>query len=124
VVRGVRPVALPLLWCRPRGNGRALPWPAFVHGNWAFATSAGGRYCGVDEEMAILAETGCYADLTLPVPLGLPHVGKINSLYECGLPLDQRAPHRRGPGPPGGGAGPAVSPDRAGPLALDARVGA
>jgi hypothetical protein len=23
-------------------------------------------------------------------------VGKINALYECGLPLDRRAPHRRG----------------------------
>ena len=82
--------------CLPRWNGQGSPRYAFVHGNWALANSAGGRYCGVDDEMAILAETGCYADLTLPAPLGLPQVGKINSLYECGLPLDQRAPHRRG----------------------------
>ena len=82
--------------CLPRWNGQGSPRYAFVHGNWALANSAGGRYCGVDDEMAILAETGCYADLTLPAPLGLPLVGKINSLYECGLPLDQRAPHRRG----------------------------
>jgi len=82
--------------CLPRWNGQGSPRYAFVHGNWALANSADGRYCGVDDEMAILAETGCYADLTLPVPLGLPQVGKINSLYECGLPLDQRAPHRRG----------------------------
>ena len=82
--------------CLARWNGQGSPRYAFVHGNWALANSADGRYCGVDDEMAILAETGCYADLTLPVPLGLPQVGKINSLYECGLPLDQRAPHRRG----------------------------
>ncbi len=82
--------------CLPRWNGQGSPRYAFVHGNWALGNSADGRYCGVDDEMAILAETGCYADLSLPVPLGLTQVGKINSLYECGLPLDQRAPHRRG----------------------------
>lgn len=58
--------------------------------------SAAGRFCGVDEEMQILAETGCYADLTRPSgPYDTP-VGKINRLYECTLPLRQRAPHRRG----------------------------
>ena len=88
--------ALAARGCLPRWNGEGGPRYAFVHGNWALANSAGGRYCGVDDEMAILAETGCYADLTLPVPLGLPQVGKINSLYECGLPLEERAPHRRG----------------------------
>jgi len=70
---------------------------AFVHGNFALANSAGGRACGVDSEMQILAETGCYADMTLPT--GIFHwaqIAKINSMYECGLPLDQRAPHRTG----------------------------
>jgi hypothetical protein len=67
----------------------------FVHGNWALANSDHGRYCGVDQEMRILAETGCYADFTLPSP-GSARSGKINSIYECGLPLDEPAPHRRG----------------------------
>jgi hypothetical protein len=70
---------------------------AFVHGNWALANSAGGRWCGVDSEMKILAETGCYADLTLP---SVPHqsqVSRINAIYTCGYPLDQRKPHRSGP---------------------------
>jgi hypothetical protein len=70
---------------------------AFVHGNFALANSAGGRACGVDSEMQILADTGCYADLTLPT--GLFHwaqTAKINSLYECGLPLGKRAPQRKG----------------------------
>ena len=74
-----------------------LPRYAFVHGNFALANSAGGRACGVDSEMQILAETGCYADLTLPTGSFHPaQTAKINSLYECALPLNQPAPHRRG----------------------------
>lgn len=69
---------------------------AFVHGNWALANSAQGRDCGVDSEMQILAETGCYADLTLPSAPHAAQIAKINALYECGLPLSHRAPHRRG----------------------------
>lgn len=70
---------------------------AFVHGNFALANSAGGYACGVDSEMQILAETGCYADLTMPAAGFHPaQIGKVNSLYECGLRLDQRAPHRKG----------------------------
>ncbi len=70
---------------------------AFVHGNWALANSAGGRWCGVDSEMEILAETGCYGDFTLP---SVPHqsqVSRINAIYTCGYPLSQRKPHRSGP---------------------------
>lgn len=82
--------------CLSRWNGEGTPRYAFVHGNWALANSAGGLYCGVDEEMQILAETGCYADLTLPSAPSPAQISKINSLYECALPLDRRAPHRRG----------------------------
>jgi hypothetical protein len=59
------------------------------------ANSDHGRFCGVDDEMQILAETGCYADFTLPAPSSA-QIGKINALYESALPLNQRAPHRRG----------------------------
>jgi hypothetical protein len=45
--------------------------------------------------MQVLKDTGCYADFTLPAP-SPAQVRKINSLYECALPLAQRAPHRRG----------------------------
>jgi hypothetical protein len=78
-------------------DGTGIPRYAFVHGNFALANSAGGRACGVDSEMQILADTGCYADLTLPTGAFHPaQTAKINSLYECALPLDQRAPHRQG----------------------------
>lgn len=78
-------------------RGSSEPHYAFVHGNFALANSNGGRGCGVDGEMQILADTGCYADMTLPAaPWHRAQTGKINSLYECGLPLDERAPHRKG----------------------------
>jgi len=69
----------------------------FVHGNWALANSSGGRWCGVDKEMQILAETGCYADFTLPAVPHQAQVPKINAIYSCGHPLSERAPHRSGP---------------------------
>lgn len=82
--------------CLSRWNGDGPPRYAFVHGNWALANSAGGRYCGVDEEVRILAETGCYADLTLPSAPHPAQVAKINALYECALPLHEPVPHRKG----------------------------
>ena len=82
--------------CLSRMNGEGPPRYAFVHGNFALANSAHGRFCGVNDEMQILADTGCYADFTLPSAPNPSQVGKVNALYECALPLDQRAPHRRG----------------------------
>jgi hypothetical protein len=81
--------------CLSREKGAGPPRYAFVHGNWALANSDYGRFCGVDEEMQILADTGCYADVTLPAPSSA-QISKINALYECALPLNHRAPHRRG----------------------------
>jgi hypothetical protein len=81
--------------CLSRMDGRGIPRYAFVHGNYALANSAG-TACGVDCEMQILSETGCYADLTLPSAPNRSQVAKINALYECTLPLETRAPHRQG----------------------------
>lgn len=78
-------------------DGTGPPRYAFVHGNFALANSAGGRLCGVDSEMQILSEMGCYADMTLPAAaFDEAQISKINSLYECGLPLNERAPHSIG----------------------------
>lgn len=82
--------------CLSKLNGSGTPRYAFVHGNWALANSDKGRCCGVDSEMQILAETGCYADFTLPSAPARAQVPKINSLYECEGPLGNSAPHRRG----------------------------
>lgn len=82
--------------CLCRENGNATPRYGFVHGNFALANSRAGRFCGVDDEIEILAETGCYADFTLPsAPLG-SQVAKINAVYECGRPLSEAVAHRRG----------------------------
>jgi hypothetical protein len=83
--------------CLSYSDGCGPPRYAFVHGNFALANSNEGRECGVDSEMQVLADTGCYADLTLPTATFHPaQTSKINSLYECALPLSERAPHRRG----------------------------
>jgi hypothetical protein len=83
--------------CLAVEEGSTRPGYAFVHGNFALANSAAGRSCGVDSEMQILADTGCYADLTMPSGFWHPaQTEKINSVYECALPLDRAAPHRQG----------------------------
>jgi hypothetical protein len=82
--------------CLSQWDGAGSPRYAFVHGNFALANSKRGRACGVDDEMQVLSETGCYADLTMPSAPDITQVPKVNSLYECSLPLNLRAPHRRG----------------------------
>src|SRR5207248_318014 len=39
----------------------------FIHGNWALDNShPGGCWCGVNNELDVLRQTGCYADFTMP----------------------------------------------------------
>lgn len=82
--------------CLSKVDGNGIPMWAFVHGNLALGNSCGGKYCGVDNEMQILAETGCYVDMTLPSAPDETQVSMLNQIYECGLPLDQPIPHRTG----------------------------
>ncbi len=83
--------------CLSYEEGNPTPRYAFVHGNFALANCADGYACGVDNEMQILAETGCYVDMTYPTAAFHPaQIAKLNSLYECALPLDQPAPQRHG----------------------------
>jgi hypothetical protein len=85
--------------CLSYEDGDRSPKYAFVHGNFALANSAGGFACGVDDEMQILAETGCYVDMTYPTSAFHPaQISKLNSIYECSSPLQERAPHRHGNG--------------------------
>lgn len=82
--------------CLSRMDGVGDPMYAFVHGNLALANSCGGRYCGVDNEMEILRDTGCYADMTLPSAPEQSQVPVLNQIYECALPMNKAVPHRRG----------------------------
>lgn len=82
--------------CLSRMDGEGQPMYAFVHGNLALANSCGGKFCGVNDEMQILAETGCYVDMTMPSAPDRTQVPMLNKIYECGLPLDHAVPHRKG----------------------------
>ena len=54
----------------------------FIHGNWALDNSRpDGRWCGVNNELEILQETGCYADFTMPSAPDTTQTTKINSIY-------------------------------------------
>jgi hypothetical protein len=83
--------------CLSRPITGGIPMYAFVHGNWALANSAKNKCCGVDDEMQILKDTGCYADFTLPSAPDRSQVPRLNAIYQCGGPLDQRMPHYSGP---------------------------
>ena len=52
----------------------------FIHGDWALDNSRGNKYCGVNNEITILKETGCYADFTHP-SLIETNPSQINSIY-------------------------------------------
>ncbi|MEW4529041.1 hypothetical protein [Maioricimonas sp. JC845] len=69
----------------------------FIHGNWALCNSRpDGRWCGVDQELSILKETGCYADFTMPSAPSDTQTSTINSIYyACDLP-GQRKSHDSG----------------------------
>jgi hypothetical protein len=82
--------------CLSRFEDSGTTMYAFVHGNLALANSAGGKFCGVDDEMQILQETGCYMDMTLPSAPDETQVLMLNCIYECGLPLTEKVPHRVG----------------------------
>src|SRR5215471_7681841 len=84
--------------CLSRAMPGGPPMYAFVHGNWALANSANNRFCGVDDEMKILRDTGCYVDFTLPSAPDQSQVPRLNAIYQCGRPIDRRIPHYSGPG--------------------------
>lgn len=58
------------------------PMFGFIHGNWSLDNSrADGCWCGVDNELHVLGELGCYADFTLPSAPSDTQTRKINSIY-------------------------------------------
>ncbi len=55
---------------------------AFIHGNWCLANARpDGRYCGVDDEVALLHELGCYADFTFPAPENDAQPRAVNQIW-------------------------------------------
>ncbi len=70
---------------------------AFIHGNWALDNShPSGRWCGVNGELAILREEGCYADFTLPSAPSPCQTSTINSIYYAASDPSCSKSHDRG----------------------------
>jgi hypothetical protein len=68
-----------------RRDGQGQIRYAFIHGNWALCNSRpDGRWCGVNDELTVLRETGCYADFTMPSAPSPTQTSTINSIYYAG----------------------------------------
>jgi len=54
----------------------------FIHGNWALDNSLPhGKWCGVNDELIVLRETGCYADFTFPSAPSETQPAYANEIY-------------------------------------------
>jgi hypothetical protein len=75
-----------LLGRDPGGRARY----GFVHGNWALGNSRpDGDWCGVNDELSVLSDTGCYADFTFPSAPSPTQSRMVNAIYrarDTGLP--------------------------------------
>ena len=59
---------------------------SFVHGNWALDNSRlenGVDYCGVNDEISILLQLGCYSDCTFPSLGQTAQPSLVNKIYYC-----------------------------------------
>jgi hypothetical protein len=65
---------------------------SFIHGNWSLANGrADGRWCGVDDELELLRELGCYADFTFPSAPDPCQPRVVNRIYYPRDPARRRA---------------------------------
>jgi hypothetical protein len=92
---------------------------AFIHGNWCLANAReDGRWCGVDEEVQLLHDAGCYADFTFPSAPDECQPNLVNQIYWPTGDLRRRKAYATGEPARVG----EVKPDRllmmTGPLAL------
>lgn len=70
---------------------------AFVHGNWALNNArSDGRWCGVDDEIRVLIETGCYADFTYPSAPSPTQPPMVNVPYRATSHAHRPRGHDRG----------------------------
>jgi len=64
------------IFCQPD----SVPRFAFIHGDWSLDNSGGCELCGVNNELTILRECGCFADYTFPC-LTRSQPAMVNSIY-------------------------------------------
>jgi hypothetical protein len=56
----------------------------FIHGNWALDNSRpDGRLCGLNDEIRVLRDLGCYADFTMPSGDSPTQARLVNTIYYC-----------------------------------------
>lgn len=69
----------------------------FIHGNWCLDNSRpDGRWCGINNELVLLRELGCYADFTLPSAPSDTQTTTINSIYYATDDPDRPKSHDTG----------------------------
>lgn len=64
------------VFCLPNGDKKF----GFVHGDWSLDNALGAEICGVNNEIDILRECGCYGDFTFP-SLGKAQPSMFNCFY-------------------------------------------
>jgi hypothetical protein len=71
----------------------------FIHGNWALDNSRpDGRWCGLNNEITLLRDLGCYADFTLPAADSPCQAGPVNAILR--VRDDPRRPRSHAHGVP------------------------
>jgi hypothetical protein len=80
----------------------------FIHGNWALDNSRlDGRWCGLNNEITLLRELGCYADFTMPSGDSSTQSRTVNTIYWVNDDPSRPRSYDRGtavqPGVPGSG---------------------
>jgi hypothetical protein len=69
----------------------------FIHGNWALDNAhPRGRHCGLNHEINLLLQLGCYADFTLPAAPDGCQTSTVNSIYWAVDDPSQPKSHNQG----------------------------
>jgi hypothetical protein len=69
----------------------------FIHGNWALDNSRpDGRWCGLDNEIMLLRDLGCYADFTMPAADSPCQAGPVNVVFRATDDPTRPRSHARG----------------------------
>lgn len=95
---------------------------AFIHGNWCLDNSRrDGQWCGLDNELILLRELGCYADFTLPSAPSDTQTRTVNAIYYATDDPQRPKSHDRGTSMRVGGQASGDLLVMQGPLALNWR---
>lgn len=77
---------------------RGRPGFGFIHGNWALDNSRpDGKWCGLNNELTLLRNLGCYADFTMPAAPDPCQTSLVNAIYWAVDDPAQPKSHDRGP---------------------------